>query len=208
MKDNLRQIIKSTKLPEVKDIKKLLYLEGAHNHFYTSGHVLPQQGTEYVELRNVAFVCNADYIIDAPEYDNLKSGEWYNVNYEPLIKWQVPKVVDKILNDTTTRQAILQFYDPDMFLDKNDMICTMYVSLRFDRNDDASFLTYTVHMRSSDVREFRSDLKWHKKVMFGISQMLAEKLDCPVWCNPIVWYADSLQCWDKDWSYLKDNHKE
>lgn len=200
-----KQVIKSLALPKMEDIKEALYKEGVYNRFHVSGHALPQQGLEYVELRNVTFQCNGDYIIEAPEYPNLKSGEWYIQNYAPLIEWQIPKVVDKLANDCDTRQAILQFYDPDMFLDRDDMICTMYVSLRTDKVDDNTlFLTYTVHMRSSDVRELTSDLKFHKKVMLGISQSIEKATGMSVWSKPIVWYADSLQCWDKDWEFLKE----
>ena len=201
----MSHLFKSITLPKTEDIKKLLYLEGLHSHFRTSGHKLPQQGEEYVELRNVTFICNKNYIIDAPEYDNLKDGSWYEANYAPLISWQLDKAVKKLTDDTDSRQAVLQFYDPDMMLDRQDMICTMYVSLRLDKEpkNNTLFMTYAVHMRSSDIREFRSDLKWHTKVMLEIAKRLTDVTGAAVWSKPIIWYADSLQCWDKDWEFLK-----
>ena len=190
--------------PKTDDIRRALFKEGTRRHYHTSGHKLSQQGSEYVELRNVIFECDKDYIINAPEYEDLIDLSWYAKNYEPLIVWQFDNVVQKLVDDIDTRQAVLQFYDPD----KNekagqDMICTMYVSLRLDKKDDHYILTYTVHMRSSDIREFRSDLRWHKRVMMEISKELSHRMNADVWCNTVLWYADSLQCWDKDWEFLK-----
>ena len=193
----------SIRQPKTDDIRKALYEEGKHGHYHISGHQLEQQGDEYVELRNIVFRCDKDYIIDASEYDDLRDGTWYERNYEPLITLQLPKAIDKLIADNDTRQAIIQFYDSEM-QDRTDMICTMYVSLRLRiMTNTTPVLTYTVHMRSSDVREFRSDLKWHKKVLNLILKDLSEKYQRPVWADPIIWYADSLQCWDKDWEFLK-----
>ena len=196
-------IIKSLAHPKTDDIRQALFAEGKHSHFHKTGHEVPQQGSEYVELRNVTFECDKNFIIDAPEYENLSSLLWYAQNYEPLIMHQVPNVINKLVADIDTRQAILQFYDADENTG-NDMICTMYVSLRLDKTDGSPYiLTYTVHMRSSDVREFRSDLRWHKQVANSIIKELSHKFGQDVWLKPIVWYADSLQCWDKDWEFLK-----
>ena len=203
-----KNIIKSLALPKTGDIRYALYREGVYSHFHTSGHVLPQQGREYVELRNVTFQCDKDYIIDVPEYENLEDLSWYAKNYEPLVVWQLENVIQKLVDDPDTRQAVIQFYDPDKDEKaRSNMICTMYVSLRLDKVSaecDSQVMTYTVHMRSSDVRELRSDLRWHKRVMLEISKELSHRLNKDVWCNPIIWYADSQQCWDKDWEFLKD----
>ena len=195
---------KTIKIPKTKDIRIALMQEGKHGHFHVSGHILPQQGKEYVELRNVTFICDKNYIIDAPEYDELKDLSWYAKNYEPLIVWQLPNVVQKLVDDPDTRQAVLQFYDPDKWeKEKQDMICTMYSSFRMDTNKSGDyFLTYTVHMRSSDIREFRSDIRWHNKLVSEVAKALSDKLDAQVWSYPTIWYADSLQCWDKDWEWL------
>lgn len=193
------------RLLKTDDIRLALYMEGVYDRIHHSGHVLNNQGTDYLELRNVTFICDNDYIINVSEYEDLADGKWYEENYEPLIVWQLENTVQKLIDDNDTRQAILQFYDPDKNEKaRSNMICTMYVSLRFDVTPKMNSLTYTVHMRSSDVHEFISDLKWHKKVATAIIKVLSNKLKQDVWLNPIVWNADSLQCWDNDWIYLKE----
>lgn len=185
------------------DIRKALYKEGLHSHIRISGHKV-KNGSEYLELRNVAFECDKDYIIDAPEYEELKSGVWYVENYEPRIMAQISPVVNHLIKNHDTRHAILSFYDPDKDLQADDMICTMYVSMRLEDIENASILYYTVHMRSSDIREFRSDIKFHKKVRHAIALTLQEKTGISIIEAPIFWCADSLQCWDKDWEFLKE----
>ena len=61
-----------------EDVKLALYMEGVYHRTKVSGHMLPQQGREYVELRNITFSCDRDYIIDVPEYDDLSDGTWYD----------------------------------------------------------------------------------------------------------------------------------
>lgn len=83
------------------------------------------------------------------------------------------------------------------------MICTMYVSLRLDKLEDNKYgLSYTVHMRSSDIREFRSDVKYHTRVRHTIAVSLEKSMNKKIIENDIIWVADSIQCWDKDWQYL------
>lgn len=193
------------KMMKTKDIRKALYKELLHSHIRLSGHKV-NNGEEYVELRNVVFTCDKDYIIDAPEYEELQDGTWYVNNYEPRIMAQVKPVIGHLVKNHETRHAILSFYDPDKDLMQDDMICTMYVSMRLEdvgNIGDGSILYYTVHMRSSDIREFRSDLKFHKRVRHDIALALQEETGMIVAEAPITWYADSLQCWDKDWEFLR-----
>lgn len=187
---------------KTEDILNLLKNEYECNRVHTSGHKI-RNGEKYVELRNALFRVNNDYIIDAPEYEDLLDGQWYVKNYEFRMNWQLPIIVDKLIKDSDSRQTVVGMYNANDELENNDdMICTMYVSLRLDEYPEMYTLSYTVHMRSSDAREFRSDLKFHKSMMLRIMHMLSSKLNKPVYGNAITWYADSLQCWDKDFSYL------
>lgn len=194
----------------VEDIRFGLSLELSHNNVKTSGHQL-RNGKQYVELCNVCFLADESYIIDAPEYEDLVSGKWYEKNYAPRINNQLTKVVDILNADVDSRHGIIAFYDRNDIDDQN-MMCTMYVSVRL-RSVEKSYamksyamesyaMDYTVHMRSSDVREYKSDLKFHRSVYKKLMNMLKEKCEISIIEGDIIWYADSLQCWDKDFNKL------
>lgn len=185
----------------VEDIRFGLSLELAHNNVKQSGHKV-KNGSQYVELQNVCFVADEQYIINAPEYEELVSGEWYDKNYMPRIEKQLPKVVDILTDDPDSRHAIINFYHGDD-IDDTNMICTMYVSVRLQNVDNSYVMHYTVHMRSSDVREYRSDLKFHRYIYKNLAHALKEKHKMSIIESDIIWYADSLQCWDKDFNKLK-----
>ena len=186
----------------VDDIVRAFKAEGKQGRIHLSGHKV-KNGEEYLELRNVVFKADKDYIIDAPEYPELQSGVWYINNYEPKMGDQLQGVIDNLVKNPDTRHAIISLYDKNNELKKDDMICTMYISLRLDLlPDDCYLLSYTVHMRSSDIREYRSDIKFHRNVRHTIALVLQRLLKKSVIENNIIWYADSLQCWDKDWEYL------
>jgi thymidylate synthase len=184
----------------VEDIRFDLSLELSHNNIKTSGHQL-RNGKQYVELCNVCFLADEAYIIDAPEYEDLMSGEWYEKNYIPRIDHQISKVVDILGADPDSRHGIITFYNRDDIDDKN-MICTMYVSVRLHPFENSHAMNYTVHMRSSDVREYRSDLKFHCFVYKKLMNMLKERHKLSIIEGDIIWYANSLQCWDKDFNKL------
>lgn len=207
-KDTIQKpIIKLHKTTDLYNINDVLYAfkqKGLHGKINLSGHKV-RNGEEYIELRNISFIANKDFIIDAPEYPELVSQQWYVDNYEPKMMWQIQKVLDILVKNPDSRHAIISLYDPDNELGKDDMICTMYISLRLDElPENCSVLTYTVHMRSSDIREYRSDIKFHKRVKHSLALALSELLGRPVIEGNIIWYADSLQCWDKDWEYLNN----
>lgn len=196
------KLYKSTDLYNIDDVLYALKQKGLHGQINVSGHKV-RNGEEYLELRNISFIANKDYIIDAPEYPELESQQWYVDNYEPKMMWQIPKVIEILTKNPESRHAIISLYDPDNELNKDDMICTMYVSFRLDElPENCTVLTYTVHMRSSDIREYRSDLRFHKRVRHSMALALSQALNKPVIEGNIIWYADSLQCWDKDWDYL------
>ena len=191
-------------LTNIDDVLYAFKQKGLHGKINLSGHKV-RNGEEYIELRNISFIANKDFIIDAPEYPELVSQQWYVDNYEPKMMWQIPKVLDILVKNPDSRHAIISLYDPDNELGKDDMICTMYISLRLDElPENCAVLTYTVHMRSSDIREYRSDIKFHKRVRHSLAITLSELLGYPVIEGNVIWYADSLQCWDKDWEYLNN----
>lgn len=196
---------KSAGLCSIDDVMYAFKQKALRGRVSLSGHKV-RNGEKYVELRNISFIANKDFIIDAPEYSELVSQQWYVDNYETKMIWQIPKALDELVKNHDSRHSIISLYNPVTELGKDDMICTMYVSLRLDElPENHSVLTYTVHMRSSDIREYRSDIRFHKRVRHSLAIALSERLGHSVTEGDIIWYADSLQCWDKDWKYLNND---
>lgn len=188
----------------ISGVVRRLHQKVLDQECHTSGHNV-RNGERYVELRNVQLVIpyTVNWIIDAPEYEELVDGKWYDEHYTMRIGWQIQPVVEELIRNRDSRHAILMFYEPlDVY--RHDMPCTMYVSLRLnDMSESHTGLTYTIHMRSSDIREFRSDLKYHRDISDYIALELTEKTGWNIVQNPMVLVADSLQCWDKDFEFLK-----
>lgn len=184
-----------------KDVRRELYEHVRHGDIITSGHKLEQQGERYVELNDVLVDCYDNYIIDAPEYENLNDGTWYDENYLPRVIDQTHIVVEKLIKDTDSRQGVISIYNPDD-APNDDVPCTMYMCVRLKPNRNGGYiLCYTIHMRSCDVREYRSDIKFHKKIVSAIQLVLKDN-DINVELITMTLFANSLQCWEKDFEFL------
>ena len=189
----------------MQDIIVALYNEGKHNVFHSDLTQHKNQHGQYVELRNVVFKCDKDQMVNAPEYDDVANGQWYVENYEPRIMAQVPLAVNNLINDNTSRRGVFTFFNEDDVSGKEPP-CTMYVALRLDKMAGKAYsLSYTVHMRSSDIVEMTSDLRFHRRLRHVIACELQNKMH-PVQIveSPIIWCADSLQCYEGAWQSLKE----
>lgn len=184
------------------DIKFLLNEQLKNDNIKTDKTFKSNQGANHVELQNVQFVCDKKFIIDCEEYDDVKDGSWYDVNYMPRIKDQLEPIINKLSYDANTRQAILMFYHPEDCL-INDPPCTIYVHIRLNEISEKHYsLAYTVHMRSNDVKEFKSDLKFHLKLREEIKNSIIENTNYYITTCPILWDTDSIQCFEHSFEFL------
>lgn len=197
----------SSKPYTMREVRELLFDELSLKNIKISGHKLIQQGKKFVELNDVYFEAMEDSIIDAPEYSDVADGSWYDKHYMPRVNSHIDAAVSKLINDHGTRHCIIQIFDIlDHFTD--DLPCTMYMSVRLVENSDKQYvLQYTIHMRSLDAREYRSDIKFHRRIIKAI--LAAVRYRCPeldIIDTPYVTlFANSLQCWDKDWNTLTND---
>lgn len=177
-----------------KDVRKLLIDEVIAGNIHSTGYDCPS-GNLFYEVRNVVFYCDRCYICDKMhKYDRVDE-QWYVDNYEAVIRRtdQIGKCVKKLVENPSTRQALIMISGPDMFYE--DPVCTLFSHITLDRrssNDLETYsMTYTVHMRSSDAIEFGNDYIWHVKIAKEIVGLLADKC---VFIDDIhiVWVADSL----------------
>lgn len=189
-------------LLRAQDICEELHGHVERGNIITSGHKLKQQGERYVELNDVLIDCYDDYIIDAPEYENLKDGTWYDKNYLPRVIDQTHNIVEKLIKDPDSRQGVISIYNPDDSL-SDDVPCTMYICVRLKPNyyNDGYILHYTIHMRSCDIREYRSDIKFHRQLAAAI-QLVLEDNNIKIKSTTMTLFANSLQCWEKDFEFL------
>lgn len=70
------KLYKSTDLYNIDDVLYALRQKWLRGSINLSGHKV-RNGEEYIELRNISFIANKDFIIDAPEYHDLVSQQWY-----------------------------------------------------------------------------------------------------------------------------------
>ena len=164
-----------------------------------SGDIRPNHT---VEIQNAHFICDKPYIVDGTKCDVDLT--WYEKNYHPLIEKgdQLTEVVNKLVKDPCSRQAVICLASPEDHIDGNPgYICTIYMQVFL--NDDT--LKYIVNMRSSDVARFPVDYKWHTTVYCTLAQALANRLKRPIKSAPIEWNAGSLHIYEKDWHLLSSN---
>lgn len=174
----------------VNDIRNLLIEQISLNNIKETGYNC-LNGNKYVELRNVVFGCTEDCIFaNIPQLETA-TDEWYEENYTPLLykDEQLERCWNKLVNNPNSRQAVIIISSTD------NLQCTMYVDVSLIKHDYKYELEYVVHMRSNDSVEFRTDLKWHKKVY----EYLFEKLSkyYVLERKNIIWFANSLQLYSQ-----------
>lgn len=177
-----------------------------NNETKETGYDCPS-GNEYVELRNVQFIVNRDYIF--PEIHKLDrvSYQWYIDNYDPILERnnQFEQCIEKLGKNDKTRQAVLIMGDVSEF-GTNYFICTMYMHIFLDKQDDNTYnMMYIVHMRSNDAIEFGNDIIWHKNIIAKIRLTLKQKYGYITNSPVIVWNADSFQVYKEYFNKVTHN---
>jgi thymidylate synthase len=134
----------------------------------------------------------------APNTANFLNGGMFNGSYGPRIAAQMPFIIDKLIHERSTRQAIAMVWDPmrDLVLEENkDRPCTVYFAWHI--RDGA--LVQTTHMRSND-------LWWgwcYDLTMFTqLQHSVANAVGIPV--GEYVHYVDSFHMYTKN---VKDLEK-
>ena len=204
-----------------------------------------------IELQNVQFVADKDFIVREPNYDYAKREiEWYisqslNVNDIPdgaptiwkqvatplgyinsNYGWcifgtdngkQYEHCLNSLLNDHTTRKAVMIYTRPNMQEEWNnhgmhDFMCTHYVQcflneVQHPENDIEVYeLKYIVYQRSCDaVFGFNNDLQWHKYVYNKLYNDLIDA-GVPMSDNkPFIEYnCGSLHVYDRHFKHLEN----
>ena len=159
-------------------------------------------GNEYIELRNVIFEVDKNYIF--PNIENNMSMDWYIQNYDPIldIDNQYNNMINEIVLNYETRRAIIVMNTMNEY-DNDNFICTSYIHLFVDYNKDENiyYVQYIVHMRSNDVIEFQTDIMWHDKLFDKIIADLTSKTNKIFKRTNIIWNADTLHLYIK---YIKN----
>lgn len=146
-------------------------------------------------------------ITDAPlmsritkTFEKFQDGGALHGAYGPRLRFQMPRVIERIMQDGWTRQAVTTIWDPmydgagDVELNDDaprDLPCTVYLSFRIRNN----LLTMKTHMRSNDV--------WlglpYDVIMFTtLQQTVANVLGMEV--GPYVHHADSFHLYERNFA--------
>lgn len=140
------------------------------------------RGNKMIMLHDVNFTATYGYVIpNHDDYEDMKDGSWYKNNYRPIVDAQYDKVLNHLRNNKNSRQAIF-FYGSQKEHEYDEMICTMYVNA-YVEND---VLVYSVHMRSNDVIEYQTDVKFHESVVMKLCKDLGYVI-----CR-IEWHVDNF----------------
>ena len=171
------------------DIKDLL-------EYKYNNNIIRNNGT--IDIQNCHFICDKPYIVSGVSCDF--DMQWYVENYVPIIEenQQIEEVVNKIIEDRNTRQAVICMANPKEHK-SGGYICTMYMQTFL--NDD-NHLKWIVNMRSNSVERFPVDYKF-QETMFGfVARQLAERLNESIICDPIEWNVGSMHIYEKSFHLL------
>lgn len=146
-------------------------------------------------------------ITDAPlmsritkTFKNFQDGGALHGAYGPRLRFQIPRIIERIMQDSDTRQAVATIWDPmydgagDVELNDyapRDLPCTVYLSFRIRNNQ----LTMKTHMRSNDA--------WlglpYDVIMFTtLQQTVASVLGMEA--GPYVHHADSFHLYERNFT--------
>ena len=124
-----------------------------------------------------------------------------------------------LLNDPTTRQAVMIYTRPSMQQEWNknhmhDFCCTFAVQCFLNEKVDDLIpvvlksyyeLKYIVYQRSCDaIFGFNNDHLWHKYVANKIATDLSNKLNCEIKVAPIEYNAGSLHVYERHFKFLEN----
>ena len=186
-------------MKKTHDIKLLLSKELNASHIRETGYDC-DEGNRYVEIRNVVFEVDKPYIFES---DREKMDDsWYIENYEPRIIPQLENLVDRIVENPFTRQAVLVLAGQNE-LETPGFICTIYTHIFLDKiNENEYDIEYSVHMRSNNVIDFNTDIRWNEKIFGIIIKKIEERTNWKLNKKNIVWFADSIHIYEKNWNLL------
>jgi len=114
---------------------------------------------------------------------------------------QFNHVIDAIVDDNNTKQAVMYYTRPEIHKQWNDgmhanhdMICTCYVSYLLREGK----VNACVHMRSNDIwYGLRNDLAWQQWVLKQVVEELNIRgVKCTA--GKIIWNADSLHLYSRN----------
>ena len=119
-----------------------------------------------------------------------------------------------LVNDPTTRQAVMIYTRPSMQQDwnknhKHDFCCTHYVHCFLNEdndNKDVKYLKYIVYQRSQDaVFGYDNDILWHKYVLNKLCKDIKENIKgYEIVPLPIICNVGSLHVYERHFKYLED----
>lgn len=120
--------------------------------------------------------------------------------YGPRLRFQLPRVIERLIQDGNTRQAVVTIWDPmydgagDAELNDyapRDLPCTVYLSFRV-RNDR---LTMKTHMRSNDAwLGLPYDVIMFTTLQFTVASVLGLEV------GPYVHHADSFHLYERNFA--------
>lgn len=177
------------------DVRSLLIQEVCGHNIKDCGYDC-MNGRRYVEIRNVVFECTEDCIFRNIGKLPYLEDDWYEKNYDPILLKdnQLQKCIDKLIENPNTRQAVIIMSSTD------NLQCTMYIHVSLIKKGVNTYeLEYSVHMRSNDSVEFRSDYQWHINLYNNIYYALKTALTCNIILvkKNIIWCVDSLQLYEQ-----------
>ena len=115
-----------------------------------------------------------------------------------------------LLNDTTTRQAVMIYNRPEMQQDwnknhKHDFCCTFAVQYFLNTVSENTFeLSTFVLMRSNDaVFGYDNDVIWQNYVRDKLADDISKQTGYIIICKDIIWYASSLHVYERHFKYLE-----
>ena len=192
-------------MKHINDIRQLFIEEYKSGRYKETGYDC-SEGNEYIELRNVVFEVDQKYIFK-PDNINIRMNEyWYIKNYEPRINFQIDNLINRLIENPLTRQAIL-ILAHQYELESPGFICTIYIHIFLDKiNNNEYDIEYSVHMRSNNVIDFITDIQWNDKIFEIIIKQLKNKTGWKLNKKNIIWCVDSLHIYKKDWNLLYEKN--
>lgn len=122
---------------------------------------------------------------------------------------QVDNVIDKLVNDRHTREAILIYNRPSMHTDYNkngmhDFMCCQNMHVFLNDEQYGNQLDMIVNFRSNDaVFGYCNDYLWARWLLKHLAGKLSVKLGEHVSPGKIWWNAGSLHIYERHFDHLK-----
>jgi thymidylate synthase len=134
-----------------------------------------------------------------PRMQQFMDGGVFHGAYGPRVGPQFEHVLNVLVRDPSSRQAVMNIYDATCDLDRptNDVPCTLTLTFRIRQGK----LELKVHMRSNDV--------WWG---LGYDAFVFSNLQCTmarclgVEAGRYIHHADSLHAYERDWESIKGLH--